>query len=125
MSRRAKRGFSVVEPYTSGECVDRTLTLKFSDNEMASTAGAAARSILRSCSGRRAAFRLGSEAKAGGSPFRVASNKPLSQSTLRRPVELSFCVESMLPYHTATASALLTSMLSVSRRSYGWLPEGS
>ncbi|XP_017411832.1 protein NUCLEAR FUSION DEFECTIVE 6, mitochondrial isoform X2 [Vigna angularis] len=91
---------------------------------MASTAGAAARSILRSCSGRRAAFRLGSEAKAGRSRFGVASNKPLSQSTLRCPVELSFCVESMLPYHMATASALMTSMLSVSRRSYGWLPEG-
>ncbi|XP_022633587.1 protein NUCLEAR FUSION DEFECTIVE 6, chloroplastic/mitochondrial isoform X1 [Vigna radiata var. radiata] len=90
---------------------------------MASTAGAAARSILRSCSGRRAAFRLGSEAKTGRSRFGVASNKPLSQSTLRCPVELSFCVESMLPYHMATASALMTSMLSVSRRSYGWLPE--
>ncbi|KAL5132269.1 Protein NUCLEAR FUSION DEFECTIVE 6, chloroplastic/mitochondrial [Glycine soja] len=91
---------------------------------MASTAGAAARSIFRSCSARRAAFRLGSDAKAARSPFRVASNKPLSQSTLRCPVELSFCVESMLPYHSATASALMTSMLSVSRHSYGWLPEG-
>ncbi|KAL5132270.1 Protein NUCLEAR FUSION DEFECTIVE 6, chloroplastic/mitochondrial [Glycine soja] len=90
---------------------------------MASTAGAAARSIFRSCSARRAAFRLGSDAKAARSPFRVASNKPLSQSTLRCPVELSFCVESMLPYHSATASALMTSMLSVSRHSYGWLPE--
>ncbi|KAG4978368.1 hypothetical protein AAZX31_13G277300 [Glycine max] len=118
------QGFSVVEPYTSSESVEPSLTLKFSDNEMASTAGAAARSIFRSCSSRRAAFRLGSEAKAARSPFRVASNQPLSQSTLRCPVELSFCVESMLPYHTATASALMTSMLSVSRHSYGWLPEG-
>ncbi|XP_027339980.1 protein NUCLEAR FUSION DEFECTIVE 6, chloroplastic/mitochondrial-like isoform X1 [Abrus precatorius] len=84
---------------------------------------AAARSIFRSSSARRAAFGLGSEAKAARSPFRVASNKPLSQSTVRCPVELSFCVESMLPYHTATASALMTSMLAVSRRSYGWLPE--
>ncbi|TKY48891.1 NUCLEAR FUSION DEFECTIVE 6 [Spatholobus suberectus] len=93
------QGFSVVEPYSS-ECVEPTLTLQFSDNEMASTAGAAARSMFRSCSTRRAAFRLGSEAKAARSPFRAASNKPFGRSTLRCPVELSFCVESMLPYHT-------------------------
>lgn len=43
----------------------------------------------------------------------------------RSPVELSCCVETLLPYHTATASALLTSMLSVSQRSYGWTPEGN
>ncbi|KAI4333927.1 hypothetical protein L6164_018677 [Bauhinia variegata] len=86
---------------------------------------AAVRSIFRSCSARRSAFRVTSEAKAARSPFCLASKKRLSNSSVRCPVELSFCVESMLPYHTATASALMTSMLSVSRRSYGWLPEGS
>ncbi|KAI4322711.1 hypothetical protein L6164_022379 [Bauhinia variegata] len=91
---------------------------------MASSA-AAVRSIFRSCSLRRSAFRVASEAKAARSPFRLPSNKPLSNSAVRCPVQLSFCVESLLPYHTATASALMTSMLSVSRRSYGWLPEGS
>ncbi|XP_057455626.1 protein NUCLEAR FUSION DEFECTIVE 6, mitochondrial-like isoform X2 [Lotus japonicus] len=90
---------------------------------MASTA---VRSISRSCSAARSAFRVASEGKsARSSLFRIASNKPLSQSqsTLRLPVELSSCVVSMLPYHTATASALMNSMLSISNRSYARLPE--
>ncbi|XP_045800743.1 protein NUCLEAR FUSION DEFECTIVE 6, mitochondrial-like isoform X2 [Trifolium pratense] len=90
---------------------------------MASVAGNAARSIFRSSSACRTAFRIGAEAKAARSPFRIASNKPISQSTFRSPVELSFCLESMLPFHTVTASALMTSKLVVSQRSYAWLPE--
>ncbi|XP_015573941.1 protein NUCLEAR FUSION DEFECTIVE 6, mitochondrial isoform X1 [Ricinus communis] len=89
---------------------------------------AATRSIFRSTSSARnaAAARFASKPRAptSASPFRnSANNKPLSQSILRRPVEMSFAVESMMPYHTVTASALMTSMLSISRGSYGWLLE--
>ncbi|XP_031255364.1 protein NUCLEAR FUSION DEFECTIVE 6, chloroplastic/mitochondrial isoform X2 [Pistacia vera] len=87
----------------------------------------AARSIFRSSSVRNAAAKLGFQAKtkATRSHFGVSAKKPLSLGTLRSPVQTSFCVESLLPYHTVTASALMTSMLSISRRSYGSLPDGS
>ncbi|XP_022723633.1 protein NUCLEAR FUSION DEFECTIVE 6, chloroplastic/mitochondrial-like isoform X2 [Durio zibethinus] len=89
----------------------------------------AARSVLRSAASRAtAATRVASAPKPmlrpACSPFRISKQNPLSSRIFRSPVELSCCVETMLPYHTATASALLTSMLSVSRRSAGWTPEG-
>ncbi|XP_062162914.1 protein NUCLEAR FUSION DEFECTIVE 6, mitochondrial isoform X2 [Alnus glutinosa] len=96
---------------------------------MSSAAAAtAARSALRSTAARAAtASRLtagvGAKARPASSPFRIPKQNSLAHRIFRSPVEMSCCVETMLPYHTATASALLTSMLSVSR-SYGWTPEG-
>ncbi|KAL4312202.1 hypothetical protein GQ457_01G041990 [Hibiscus cannabinus] len=82
----------------------------------------ASRSVLRS-----AATRLAGVPKPmprpACSPIWISKQNPLSSRVLRLPVELSCCVETVLPYHTATASALLTSMLPVSRRSSGWTPE--
>ncbi|XP_042519966.1 protein NUCLEAR FUSION DEFECTIVE 6, mitochondrial-like isoform X3 [Macadamia integrifolia] len=91
---------------------------------MSAIAISCARSALRSTPIRNAAARLATEAKASRSPFLISQQKSLSHRILRSPVEMSsFCLESMLPYHNATASALLTSMLSVSQRGYGWISE--
>ncbi|PHU04420.1 hypothetical protein BC332_25242 [Capsicum chinense] len=84
-----------------------------------------ARSLLRSAttSSRTAAIRLSGSSmpKASPSPFRMPSQKPLTARIFRSPVEMSCVrVETMFPHYTATASALLNSMLSATPRSYGW-----
>ncbi|KAL0362392.1 UNVERIFIED_CONTAM: protein NUCLEAR FUSION defective, chloroplastic/mitochondrial [Sesamum calycinum] len=90
-------------------------------------ASTAARSVFRSSTVRNAATSLASQAKsARSSPFRLPARAPaLANRILRSPVEMSACLESMQPYHTATASALMTSMLTVSRCGFGWLAEGT
>ncbi|KAL8228122.1 hypothetical protein R6Q57_015706 [Mikania cordata] len=92
-------------------------------------AAVAARSVLRNATAvRSAASRISAGAKpnvtsAPRSSFRIPSQKPLSHCIFRSPVEMScVSVESMLPFHTATASALLTSMLSAPR-TCGWTLE--
>ncbi|XP_041026135.1 protein NUCLEAR FUSION DEFECTIVE 6, mitochondrial-like isoform X3 [Juglans microcarpa x Juglans regia] len=97
---------------------------------MSFAAATAARSVLRSTSARTAsAARLtagagaGARARPASSPFRIPKQNPIAHRIFRSPVEMSCCVETLLPYHTATASALLNSMLSASLRSYCWTPE--
>ncbi|KAF7151569.1 hypothetical protein RHSIM_Rhsim02G0133900 [Rhododendron simsii] len=90
----------------------------------------ASRSVLRSAAAARSAgARLAAVTKpkaAAQSPFCFPTRKPLSSRIFRSPVEMScVSVDSMLPLHTATASALLTSMLSVAPRCYGWTFEGN
>ncbi|KAL8249182.1 hypothetical protein R6Q59_006050 [Mikania micrantha] len=88
----------------------------------------AARSFLRSTTVRNAAASISSRSKCkaghSSSSFRFSATKPISHRIFRCPVEMSVCLATMQPFHTATASALMTSKLTLSRWGYGWLPEG-
>ncbi|XP_071721050.1 protein NUCLEAR FUSION DEFECTIVE 6, mitochondrial-like isoform X3 [Rutidosis leptorrhynchoides] len=88
------------------------------------TAAAAARNVFRSASVRNAAARMASKPKPARSPFSIPGRNSLNQRIFRCPVEMSACLESMQPFHSVTASALMTSMLTLSQNGYGWLPEG-
>uniref|UniRef100_A0A7N0ZUU1 Uncharacterized protein n=1 Tax=Kalanchoe fedtschenkoi TaxID=63787 RepID=A0A7N0ZUU1_KALFE len=81
-----------------------------------------ARSVLRSPAVRSAAARIiGAPRPARASAFSLPKRRPLSHRIFRSPVELSSV--SLMPYHAATASALLNSLLSDNRSLYCWNPE--
>ncbi|XP_071720841.1 protein NUCLEAR FUSION DEFECTIVE 6, mitochondrial-like [Rutidosis leptorrhynchoides] len=91
-------------------------------------AAIATRSFLRSAtiSARPSAARIATGAKHARSPFRLPTQKPLSHRIFRSPVEMSsVVVGSLCPLHSATASALLTSMLSTAPYSCGWTIDDS
>ncbi|KAF0918892.1 hypothetical protein E2562_027335 [Oryza meyeriana var. granulata] len=94
----------------------------------AMAAAAAARSFLRSgvassSSVRGAAARAASRAGTAPLPRRPSAAAP--RLLVRSPVEMSsVCLETLMPMHSATASALMTSLLTgPSCRSFGWLSE--
>ncbi|KAI3740718.1 hypothetical protein L2E82_31189 [Cichorium intybus] len=96
-------------------------------------AAVAARSVLRSAftSVKSSASRISAAAKpsstgAARSSFRIPTQKPLSHRIFRSPVEMSYvALESLIPFHSATSSALLTSMLSSAPYSCGWTIDDS
>ncbi|KAH9614804.1 hypothetical protein KSS87_019604 [Heliosperma pusillum] len=89
---------------------------------MASMGYSAARSLFRSSSVRKAASKFASASKTSSFRSPSATNLLSSSRIFRCPAELSACLETMQPFHTATASALMTSMLSVSSLTTAWLP---
>ncbi|XP_042475310.1 protein NONRESPONDING TO OXYLIPINS 2, mitochondrial-like [Macadamia integrifolia] len=64
------------------------------------------------------------------SPFKSVNQSQVSQSVRRAhgisrlPLELSSLVGSMMPLHSAIASARLISILSVESQSWGMIPQG-
>ncbi|KAF2952191.1 hypothetical protein DAI22_01g317600 [Oryza sativa Japonica Group] len=97
---------------------------------MATAAGGARRALagLRSASSSRAFSQPAPAAAAARSPELAAFSLP--RSTRRRPAISRVPVEALggahglMPLHSATASALLTSMLGLKPGSWGWLSEG-
>ncbi|CAM8983725.1 unnamed protein product [Rhodiola kirilowii] len=87
------------------------------------SSAAAALSFLRSASVRNAvsSARLKSAPR---SPLRMPKLRPLSPRNCRSELAMAgVCAQTLLPFHTATASALLNSMLSFTRHGYGWTLE--
>ncbi|KAL6578765.1 hypothetical protein OROMI_008981 [Orobanche minor] len=78
-------------------------------------------SVLRSAT---TTARISTVRLTGGVKPRTAPS-PFAYHLRRSPVEMSsISMVSMLPYHSATASAVLTSMLSVAPLGHGWSIEG-
>ncbi|XP_078429002.1 uncharacterized protein LOC144701147 [Wolffia australiana] len=77
---------------------------------------------LKSC---RSMLVDGASASPSSRSFSEISSKTrrISRSIIRLPAELS-CLESMLPLHSAIASARLQSVLSAESQSWGLIPQG-
>ncbi|KAL2903250.1 Protein NUCLEAR FUSION DEFECTIVE 6 chloroplastic/mitochondrial [Bienertia sinuspersici] len=100
---------------------------------MASVCGRARQALQSSSTTRNAVSKLCSSKStsfAGTSKLPGFASSPNPRFSLQKlftssriPVELG-CVDSLMPLHSATASALFTSMLSLHSQSWGCLSEG-
>ncbi|KAI0522336.1 hypothetical protein KFK09_004714 [Dendrobium nobile] len=88
---------------------------------MAASVGAARRALLHCSTSSRGSLRRSASLPACASAR--ATSRVLTSSTSRLPVEL-YIMQSLMPFHSATASALLTSKLSLKAGRWAWLSEG-
>ncbi|CAN6444539.1 unnamed protein product [Victoria cruziana] len=91
--------------------------------------GACARRVARSSvGGTFRSFMVGKARPGVGAPSSAPSALPFSslprRSHVSRLPRILGSAESLMPLHSVTASALLTSMLSVKSKNWGWLSEG-
>ncbi|KAG2600781.1 hypothetical protein PVAP13_5KG543200, partial [Panicum virgatum] len=129
-SRQAHHGCRVywhLSPLLPCPATTEQNTAPAAEMAAAAAAAAAARSFLRSSppsSLRSAAARAASRAGPAPLPRRMPTSAP--RVLLRSPVEMSsVCLESLMPMHSATASALMTSLLAAPAcKGFGWLLEG-
>ncbi|KAG0463883.1 hypothetical protein HPP92_019504 [Vanilla planifolia] len=83
----------------------------------------AARRTLHRCSVSSLPFSAGFRRNASCLVSSSTRRLLLTSNISRLPVELS-CMQSLMPFHSVTASALLNSMLSLKPGSWAWLSEG-
>ncbi|KAH0466751.1 hypothetical protein IEQ34_003989 [Dendrobium chrysotoxum] len=97
---------------------------------MAASVGAARRALLHCSTSSRGSLRRSASLPACAAARVTRRVLPSSTSrdcglfVCRLPVELCI-LQSLMPFHSATASALLTSKLSLKPGSWAWLSEGA
>ncbi|KAJ3704450.1 hypothetical protein LUZ61_008155 [Rhynchospora tenuis] len=88
---------------------------------MASMSGA--RRALQGLRSSSRSFSIGGAARSSPSSSSSSSTTFSRVSRPRLPAQLG-CAQSLMPFHSATSSALLTSMLSQKPGTWAWLSEG-
>ncbi|XP_020576424.1 protein NUCLEAR FUSION DEFECTIVE 6, chloroplastic/mitochondrial-like isoform X2 [Phalaenopsis equestris] len=87
-------------------------------------AATAVRPILRSAAIRNATARFASKTSGARSPCLIPKLGSTTPRFLRSSVVSCLCLESVLPMHSATSSALMISLLSISTHDIGFLSKG-
>ncbi|XP_042477865.1 protein NUCLEAR FUSION DEFECTIVE 6, mitochondrial-like [Macadamia integrifolia] len=97
------------------------MAANFARRSLISSPASATRILSGWKSSASSSFVSGASKLGGFTPARSTSRVSLHFSRL--PMELG-CAQSLMPLHSVTASALLTSMLSLNGGNWGWHSEG-